>query len=192
MLKASASHLLASIDGLPSLFCVVSQCNPHVKQHASLAVGTPPTPTLLSDGNASIFQAGNLVFAPRIACACVRRPKTQGLAISRLLREPSKGAFYDFLFPLWPRCARHRWKSQTMMFARVVPLWVVLLLARCLTVWRIDSRSNALQGAGHAVLRTLYSRAHRIVLERTSCLLRDLCKSVSLDLSWVALIRVLA
>jgi len=174
------------------LFCVSNECTARVKQHGSLVVGLRPTPTLLPPGNASTSLAGNLVFAPRIVCVSGRKPKTQGLAISRLLREPSKGAFYDFLFPLWPRCARHRWKSQTMMFARVVPLWVVLLLARCLTVWRIDSRSNALQGAGHAVLRTLYSRAHRIVLERTSCLLRDLCKSVSLDLSWVALIRVLA
>ena len=36
-------------------------------------------------------------------------------------------------------------------------------------------------GAGHAVLRTLYSRAYRIVLSEASCLLRGLCKSVSFE-----------
>jgi hypothetical protein len=34
-------------------------------------------------------------------------------------------------------------------------------------------------GAGHAVLRTLYSRACRIVLNEASCLLRGLCKNLS-------------
>ena len=39
-----------------------------------------------------------------------------------------------------------------------------------------------LKGAGHAVLRTLYSRAHQIGLQRSSCLLRGLRQSLSLIL----------
>lgn len=39
--------------------------------------------------------------------------------------------------------------------------------------------SGLLQGAGHAVLETLYSRAHRIGLDGLSCLLDGLRKNVS-------------
>src|ERR1039457_5742678 len=38
-----------------------------------------------------------------------------------------------------------------------------------------------IQSAGHAVLRTLYSRAQRIGLNGISCLLRSLFQSVSLN-----------
>ena len=43
--------------------------------------------------------------------------------------------------------------------------------------------ANPLQGAGHAVVRTLYSRAHRIGLNGTSCLLNGLRRNVSFSFS---------
>ncbi|SRR6266487_603166 len=52
--------------------------------------------------------------------------------------------------------------------------------------------SSVPQGARHAVLRTLYSRAHRIGLNGDSCLLRGLCKSLSLDLFLAVIVSVLA
>jgi hypothetical protein len=51
---------------------------------------------------------------------------------------------------------------------------------------------NLLVGAGHAVLMTLYSRAHRIGLNEASCLLRGLRKNVSSDLLLVNVVRVFA
>jgi hypothetical protein len=64
--------------------------------------------------------------------------------------------------------------------------------ARCLTVSRIDAESNALQSAGHAILRTLYSRAGRIGLNEASWLLRGLGKNVSFDLLLIDVARVFA
>jgi hypothetical protein len=61
----------------------------------------------------------------------------------------------------------------------MMPIWAVPPPVRCLTASRIDSGSSALQSAGHAVLRTLYSRAYRIGLNEVSYLLRGLRKSVS-------------
>jgi hypothetical protein len=52
--------------------------------------------------------------------------------------------------------------------------------------------TNPLQGAGHAVLRTLCSRAHRIGLDETSYFLRGLCESVSLFLFCILVVGVLA
>ena len=71
-------------------------------------------------------------------------------------------------------------------------IWVVPPPVRCLTASRIDSGSSALQSAGHAVLRTLYSRARRIGLNEASCLLRGLRKNVSSDLLLVDVVRVFA
>jgi len=68
------------------------------------------------------------------------------------------------------------------MLARMMPMRAVPPPARCLTVSRIDAESNALQSAGHAVLRTLYSRAGRIGLNEASWLLRGLGKNLSSDL----------
>jgi len=57
----------------------------------------------------------------------------------------------------------------------------------------ILATANALQDARHAVLRTLYSRAHRIVLDGISYLLRGLCKSLSFDLFFLhVVVSVLA
>jgi hypothetical protein len=54
--------------------------------------------------------------------------------------------------------------------------------ARSLMVSRIEVRTNALQSAGHAVLRTLCSRALRFGLNGASWLLHGLRKSFSFDL----------
>ncbi len=65
-------------------------------------------------------------------------------------------------------------------------------LASPLVVSWSDQGSNALQSERHAVLRTLYSRAHRVGLNGDSCLLRSLRKGVSLDLLLALVVRVLA
>src|SRR5271165_242792 len=57
---------------------------------------------------------------------------------------------------------------------------------------KILATANVLQGAGHAVLRTLYSRAHRIGLDGTSSLLSGLCKSLCFDLFLGVVVSVLA
>ncbi len=74
----------------------------------------------------------------------------------------------------------------------MMPVWAVPPPVRCLTASRIDSGSSALQSAGHAVLRTLYSRAYRIGLNEVSCLLRGLRKSVSSGLFLVDVGRMFA
>ena len=74
----------------------------------------------------------------------------------------------------------------------MVPIEVAPPLAGRLTTWQIELGSTALQRAGHVVLRTLYSRALRIGLDGASCSLRSLRKSVSLELSLVLVVRVLA
>src|SRR5208282_2668368 len=56
---------------------------------------------------------------------------------------------------------------------------------------RISTAMNQLQGAGHAVLGTLCSRAHRIGLDGTSCLLDGLRKNVSFSFFGVVIVRVL-
>src|SRR6266481_3068493 len=58
--------------------------------------------------------------------------------------------------------------------------------------YKLHSNDDLLQGAGHAVVMTLYSRAHRIGLEGVSCLLRTLCVSISLDNFLVVVLSVLA
>src|SRR5580658_185611 len=50
---------------------------------------------------------------------------------------------------------------------------------------------NSLQGARHAVLMTLYSRAHRIGLDGTSCLLDGLRKNDSFSFFVVVIVCVL-
>jgi hypothetical protein len=54
-----------------------------------------------------------------------------------------------------------------------------------------SEEANPLQGAGHAVLGTLCSRAHRIGLDGTSSLLDGLCKNVSFSFSIVVVVCVL-
>src|SRR5712692_5180559 len=50
---------------------------------------------------------------------------------------------------------------------------------------------HSLRGAGHVVLGTLYSRAHRIGLDGVSCLLDSLRKNVSFSFSIVVVVCVL-
>ena len=73
-----------------------------------------------------------------------------------------------------------------------MPIEVVHPLARPVMTQRIELETNALQSAGRAVLRTLYSRADRIGLNEASCLLRGLRKTVSFDLFSVDVARVVA
>ena len=68
-----------------------------------------------------------------------------------------------------------------MIHVGMMPIEVVHLLASSVTTQRIELETNAMQGAGHAVLRTLYSRAHRIGLNEVSCPLRGLCENVSFE-----------
>src|SRR5258708_12456017 len=61
-----------------------------------------------------------------------------------------------------------------------------------LSRWPRTSRAtNLLQGARHAVLRTLCSHAHRIGLDGTSCLLDGLRKNVSFSFFIVVVVCVL-
>ena len=74
----------------------------------------------------------------------------------------------------------------------MVPIWAGPPPVRCLTVSRIDSGLSALQSAGHAVLKTLYSRADRIGLNYVSCLLGGLRKNISSDFLLAAVGRMFA
>src|SRR6266852_2738868 len=70
----------------------------------------------------------------------------------------------------------------------MMPMEVTPHLAMPVRVSRTELASNALQGARHAVLTTLYSRAHRIGLDGASCLLDDLRKSSSFNFFVVVVI----
>jgi hypothetical protein len=89
--------------------------------------------------------------------------------------------------PLWPRCARHCSVIWLKILVRMKPVTVIILLVWPLTVLRW----NALQRAGHAVLRTLYSRAYRVGLGGASWSLRGLRKKISFDLVIIAVGRML-
>ena len=62
----------------------------------------------------------------------------------------------------------------------------------CLPISGLDAGSSALQSARHAVLRTLYSRAYRIVWNEASCLLCGLYKNVSFECLLLDLGRMVA
>jgi len=64
--------------------------------------------------------------------------------------------------------------------------------AQSQTMDRAAQPKHSLHGAGHAVVRTLYSRARRIWLNEDSWLLRGLCKNVSSDLLLVDVGRMFA
>ena len=74
----------------------------------------------------------------------------------------------------------------------MMPIEATFPLARLPMVSRIETVSNSLQSAGHAVLGTLYSRARRIGLNEASWLLRGLRKNVSSVLLLVDVGRVFA
>src|SRR6202011_1569269 len=57
--------------------------------------------------------------------------------------------------------------------------------------YKLHSSGHFLQSAGHAVLGTLCSRAHRIGLDGTSCLLDGLRKYVSFSFVVVVVVCVL-
>jgi hypothetical protein len=64
-------------------------------------------------------------------------------------------------------------------------------LLRSLLQYKLHSSEHFLQSAGHAVLGTLCSRAHRIGLDGTSPLLGSLRKNVSFSFSIVVIVCVL-
>src|SRR5713226_1262003 len=65
------------------------------------------------------------------------------------------------------------------------------LAAHFRTAVRTVESKDSPHGAGHAVLGTLYSRAHRIGLDGVSCLLDGLCQYVSFSLFVVVVVCVL-
>jgi hypothetical protein len=73
--------------------------------------------------------------------------------------------------PLWPRVVARHWKRYCELprNCRSVGKSTVLLDSRHQRTW--DSIGHLHRGARHAVLRTLYSRAHRIGLDGASWLL---------------------
>jgi hypothetical protein len=87
---------------------------------------------------------------------------------------------------------RHCLAIWLTIHAGMMPIEVIHPPARPVTTERIELETNALQSAGHAVLRTLYSRARRIGLNEASWLLRGLRKNVSSDLLLVDVVRVFA
>ena len=103
----------------------------------------------------------------------VRRPVCG--ASSRFLGNPSPP------LPLWPRS----WALEVFAQQKVE------IHALSKQAHKTAPALHSLQGARHAVSRTLYSRAHRIVLDGTSSLLSSLCKRLSFDLFLAVVIRVL-
>ena len=93
--------------------------------------------------------------------------------------------------PLWPRIVtRHANGFYYLPLARRLEGNLPPLLKSPLQ-YKLHSSKHFLQSAGHAVLGTLYSHAHRIGLSGDSCLLRSLCKNVSLDLFLLVIVVVL-
>jgi hypothetical protein len=92
--------------------------------------------------------------------------------------------------PLWPRIVtRHANGFYYLPLARRLEGNLPPLLKSPLQ-YKLHSSKHFLQSAGHAVLGTLYSRAHRIGLNEVSCLLDGLRKNVSLSSFVVVVICV--
>src|SRR5439155_20882257 len=100
-------------------------------------------------------------------------------------------ALYGIPALLWPCVvARHRkWYCKPPRNCRSGKS-TVLLGSRHQRTW--DSNGDLHRGARHAVLRTLYSRAHRIGLDGASWLLCALTEDASFRFVLVAVVRVLA
>src|SRR3984893_19145318 len=95
------------------------------------------------------------------------------------------------LLPLWPRVVtRHVEGFCYLPRAPRLEGNIPLLLSSPLQ-YKLHSSGHFLQSAGHAVLGTLCSRAHRIGLDGVSCLLDGLCKNVSFSLFSVVVVCVL-
>src|ERR1700676_1286728 len=95
------------------------------------------------------------------------------------------------LLPLWPRVVT--WHADGFCYvprARRREGNLPPLLSSPLQ-YKLHSSEHFLQSAGHAVLGTLCSRAHRIGLDGTSCLLDGLRKNVSFSFSIVVVVCVL-
>ena len=81
------------------------------------------------------------------------------------------------LLLLWPRVvARRCTDSEGLRLRFCYPTQT--FASECLVLWsNLNSDGRVLQGASHAVEETLCSRAHRIWMDRASCLLRALVQS---------------
>lgn len=185
-LVTASSHNTRSVDS--SAFSYVAlECNSYVKLHASFHADTGPIPRPPVCGTSSICQAYMLATARLIACAFVHRPSTQDLATSRQRHRPSEADLR--LSPLWPRVvADHEARFQSRLFdvrSQVAKFVRRALVLQCESV----SRAHLLQGASDAFVKTLYSRARRIGLEGSACVLRGLRKQTPFDLVMVTVAR---
>src|SRR5277367_3623078 len=95
------------------------------------------------------------------------------------------------LLPLWARVVtRHADGFCYLAWARPLEGSLLLFLSSPLR-YKLHSSEHFLQSAGHAVLRTLCSRANRIGLDEVSCLLDDFRKNVSFSFFVVVVVCVL-
>ena len=159
-------HSVLSV-GSSAFPCVTSECSAGVKQHDGLRVDSPPRREFLLHESASICPGECRAGALSNACASFHRPKKPEHAISRL-PVGSLGVF-RCLSPLWPRCA----SAEMRLIPNGLPLHRRL---------PGGARSCFPSDASHVVVKTLYSRACRIVSVRLS-----LCYAVSLSsppVSW--------
>src|SRR5713226_5678040 len=96
------------------------------------------------------------------------------------------------LLPLWPLCLALRVTIRMFLSLERTVLVCPYLAAQFQTTDRTVEPKHSLHGAGHAVLTTLYSRAHRIGLDGTSYLLCSFRESLSLGLVLNLVLGVLA
>src|SRR6202034_1063771 len=92
---------------------------------------------------------------------------------------------------LWPRFLVPLGRDGSSLLARTPALAIACLQARFQTALRTSRATNSIQGARHAVLRTLYSRARRVGLNGASCALCSLGVDSSFGLSEVATVGLL-
>ena len=99
--------------------------------------------------------------------------------------------YRPFSLPLWPRpevhCETYQVPRPRGMRLRPLPRLCPTLVILSLSLMK----TNSLQGARHAVVETLYSRAHRIGLNGTSCFLDGFCKNLSFGFYDAAVVCVL-
>src|SRR6267378_8421795 len=111
-------------------------------------------------------------FASRVQCRIVRR------AYVRRLQDCQCPIF----LPLWPPLPFRQWINRMFLRMGTSARVIACLYSRLVKAFQTGETTGLLRVARHAVVTTLYSRAHRIGLDGASCLLRSLGKSASLVL----------
>ena len=96
------------------------------------------------------------------ADVCARKPKRQALAAIRLRRGRLGDGFHPFLLLLWPRLRAQKWTDRISLLLRMWGQAIARLHEHLPTAFLIAKVTKSLQGARHAVVATLYSRAGRI------------------------------